>query len=246
MSACPHCSETLPLITDAYCPFCHEPLNASEEQQAANEDSATNRNVELRPNHNPYDPNHTAATQTATKQQLWNPSAAANWSLVLSPAFGAYLHALNWNTLNDSKRAKANMAWVWITVAFLLFNGLTIFFPISPMVDFVMRIASLGILIAWYFGYAKPQIKYVKETFGKDYGRKPWGLPLLLGFSAIALYFLTCIGLAAVFLVQNPADIAVALEFDVKNSMVQELKSDPQFQGVSIRSVSLQHDNGNS
>jgi hypothetical protein len=114
------------------------------------------------------------------------------------------------------------------------------------MVDFVMQIAGLGILIVWYFGHAKPQIKYVKETFGKDYGRKPWGLPLLLGFSAIVLYFLTCICLAAVFLVQNPADIAVALEFDVKNSMVQEFQSNPQFQGVSIRSVSLQHDEGDS
>ena len=30
---------------------------------------------------------------------LWNPVAAAVWSIVLTPAFGAYLHAKNWETL---------------------------------------------------------------------------------------------------------------------------------------------------
>jgi hypothetical protein len=27
---------------------------------------------------------------------LWNPGAAASWSLLLSPAFGAFLHMKNW------------------------------------------------------------------------------------------------------------------------------------------------------
>lgn len=45
--------------------------------------------------------------------RLWNPTTAAYLSLFLPVAFGAYLHAANWRTLGDARRARANMLWVW-------------------------------------------------------------------------------------------------------------------------------------
>ena len=54
MLACPHCSETLPFVTDAYCPFCRESLNEPEKVIASNPDSAADSKIELKPNENPY------------------------------------------------------------------------------------------------------------------------------------------------------------------------------------------------
>ena len=35
---------------------------------------------------------------------IWNPNAAANWSLIFTPAFGAYIQMLNWQRLGQEPR----------------------------------------------------------------------------------------------------------------------------------------------
>lgn len=44
-----------------------------------------------------------------------------------------------------------------------------------------MPLMSLLMLVSWYYSSAKPQYVYVKKTYGKDYPRRSWGLPLLIG-----------------------------------------------------------------
>ena len=49
-------------------------------------------------NPNPYAPPTARVDDVATGDAapaLWNPNAAANWSLLFSPAFGAWLHMKN-------------------------------------------------------------------------------------------------------------------------------------------------------
>jgi len=36
---------------------------------------------------------------------IWNPNAAANWSILFTPAFGSYLQMLNWRTLSEPAKA---------------------------------------------------------------------------------------------------------------------------------------------
>ena len=43
--------------------------------------------------------------RAAAAAPIWNPSAAASWSLPFSPIFGAYLHMLNWRALGDEQKA---------------------------------------------------------------------------------------------------------------------------------------------
>lgn len=43
-----------------------------------------------------------APTREAAAIALWNPNAAANWSLLFTPLFGAYLHMLNWRSLGEA------------------------------------------------------------------------------------------------------------------------------------------------
>jgi hypothetical protein len=79
-------------------------------------------------------------TDEPVRPRLWNPNAAASWSLLLTPAFGAWLHAANWRALGKPERSAANMVWVWLTVVFLAINVATVFLPDSKAVEAIMRI----------------------------------------------------------------------------------------------------------
>ena len=101
---------------------------------------------------------------------LWNPNAAANWSLLFSPVFGAWIHAKNWTALGDDAKAKQSMYWVYSGIVALL---LAIFLP-----EKIGRAVGIGFLFGWYFSFAKQQVKHVKETLGGVYEKKGRAKPL--------------------------------------------------------------------
>lgn len=113
--------------------------------------------------------------------KLWNPNAAANWSLIFTPMFGAWLHAKNWEALGRPKDANQSMLWVYGGVLFLL--G-TMFAPIP---DAWSRILGFVWLASWYFGFAKAQVKHVEaiQLSGATYEKKGWLKPLAAGFVAL-------------------------------------------------------------
>jgi hypothetical protein len=126
--------------------------------------------------------------KVATKESsaIWNPNAASNWSLVFSPAFGSYLHALNWRTLGEPEKEKAAMGWFYFSVAMLLLYACMALFMTSPeKADAASRGLGLIYLFVWYFSAGRTQAKYVREKFGSTYPRRPWGMPLLIGALAI-------------------------------------------------------------
>jgi hypothetical protein len=116
---------------------------------------------------------------------LWNPGAAANWSLLFTPAFGAYLHMLNWRALGEVKKAATAKGWFYASVAFIVaVSSVAALLPDSPMLG---RYVGLGFLVAWYYGAAREQTTYVKERFGTQYPRKGWGKPLSIGVLLIVV-----------------------------------------------------------
>lgn len=130
---------------------------------------------------NPYAP-PTAVIQESVQPEeapmLWNPNAAANWSLLFTPAFGAYLLMKNWQALGESKRATSAKRWM---IASLILLGLfLIFLPAAAM-----RAVGFSVLICWYFLSVRPQVAYLKERFGTAYPRKGWAKPLLFGVLGI-------------------------------------------------------------
>lgn len=128
-------------------------------------------------------------TQTeAANVSLWNPNAAANWSLLFSPVFGAWLHAKNWIVLGDEKKAKQSMYWVYGGIAVLI---LSILLP-----DQIGKVIGVGYLLAWYFSSAKQQVKHVKQDLNNAYERKGWAKPLGIAI-AILLTFILVAGIAA-------------------------------------------------
>lgn len=110
--------------------------------------------------------------QPSRKKQveLWNPNAAANWSLLFSPAFGAYLHMKNWEALGENSKASTSKTWLISSI--------------------ILSVLGLGffVLVAWYFSIGKKQAIYVEQKFGEHYLRKSWGIPLLIGFSIFIVY----------------------------------------------------------
>jgi hypothetical protein len=46
-------------------------------------------------------------------------------------------------------------------------------------------VISLPYLIAWYLAVNRPQIRFVKETFGDDCERRPWTKILLLRLAGV-------------------------------------------------------------
>lgn len=120
---------------------------------------------------------------------LWNPNAAANWSLLFTPAFGAYLQMLNWRALGKSDAEAASRKWVYASIGFLvLVLFVTFVIPDSQNFDGVTRSVGFGFLFAWYFTSGRVQANYVKEHLGKDYPRKPWTKALAGGVAFILAY----------------------------------------------------------
>jgi hypothetical protein len=120
---------------------------------------------------------------------LWNPNAAANWSLLFTPVFGAYLQALNWRALGEHKRASGSLKWVYVGGGLLAFYLLlSIFAHDDRAARGIAHLVSFGFLLAWYFSSGKAQARYVKETYGTSYPRRPLGKPLLIAVACFVAF----------------------------------------------------------
>ena len=124
---------------------------------------------------------------------IWNPDAASNWSIIFSPAFGSYLHALNWRTLGEPEKEKSAMGWFYFSLAmigvYFLMVHIGVFMEKPEEVDGAARGLSILYLLVWYFSAGRVQAKYVKEKFGSSYPRRAWGKPLLIGVAAFIGFF---------------------------------------------------------
>jgi len=118
----------------------------------------------------------TSPPPTTRPPALWNPSAAAWWSLLFSPAFGAFLHARNADAMGRVEEAKANRVWFYVWFAYVAVTLIPIHLPHG--------IAG-GLLLVWYFSLGKNQVAYVKETWRDGYERRPWKTPLLTAFCCL-------------------------------------------------------------
>ncbi|MEK8047508.1 hypothetical protein [Ideonella margarita] len=125
------------------------------------------------------------STPPGTAPKLWNPNAAASWSLLFTPVFGAWLQMRNWQALGEPEKAATSKRWMVGTAAFLALAVLLSVLGRNELVaDVLGRISGLALLITWYYAHGKSQNAYVVSRFGKTYPRQKWGRPLLLGLLA--------------------------------------------------------------
>ena len=110
---------------------------------------------------------------------LWDPNTAANWSIIFSPAFGAYLHMKNWQELGKPKWALWSRLWI---IACVVAGPLLGTFSEKP------GGVALLILLVWYFSSARAQVRYVSGHVA-EYRRKGWGAPIGVAVAIYAISF---------------------------------------------------------
>lgn len=121
---------------------------------------------------------------------LWNPNAAASWSLLFTPIFGAYLHMRNWQALGQPEKAARSKNWVTGSIVFILLLAIVpLFLPDSKGVDALGRACGFALLISWYYTIGKSQQVFVLGKFGKTYPRRGWSKPLLAAVGAVIAFF---------------------------------------------------------
>ncbi len=170
--------------------------------------------------------------------RLWNPNAAALWSLLFSPAFGAFLHAGNWSVLGDQRRAKQSMVWFYTSIAIIV---AIVVLPMPEAIgDKAGRLIGMGLLLAWYFSMGKQQIELVKEMFPNgSYRKRSWLPPLAIGAASVAGLIGLVVGVELLGPGASPEMVATALAEDVKPSIEKEWKKIPDLAGASVNRVTL-------
>lgn len=115
--------------------------------------------------------------------KLWNPDAAACWSLMFTAVFGAFLIAKNWRVLGHPEEAKKAELWMWGWVAALLVQVVLV------ALSFMSASNSVGLaffgLIFWYFAAVKDQVTYVKRKLSGQYRKRSWLMPISIGFISV-------------------------------------------------------------
>jgi hypothetical protein len=173
---------------------------------------------------------------------LWNPRAAAAWSLLFSPIFGALIHAANWRMLGDAVRARRNVGWAIGSGVFILFALATAALPESKLLDQVFRFGGIGLLVGWLMSVGNEQNHYVKNSLPHGYDKRPWGRPLSLALGALVVLFGLAIALAIVFDTSRatPAELAAGM----KPLILAEWQKKPILKDATIQDVQLRHAGG--
>lgn len=120
-----------------------------------------------------------SATPSPAVVELWNPNAAANWSLLFTPIFGSFINKKNWIALGEEKRAKTSTVWFWISIAMLV---VVLILPAEAA-----RGVGFFYLIIWYFSAGRRQAKFVKEKLGENYQKRGWAGPIFAGIGLLLL-----------------------------------------------------------
>jgi hypothetical protein len=131
------------------------------------------------------------AEPKAERLAIWNPNATVNWSLIFTPAFGAYLQMLNWRALGESGKATWSRIWFYASLGMLALYVYMAAFADDPLAeDKMARGLGFSFLLVWYFSFGKTQSLYVKKKLGKRYAKKSWGRPLLVGVGGVMGFYL--------------------------------------------------------
>ncbi len=149
------------------------------------------------PEQNPYAPPRAQVAdidQLVTGEHapaLWNPNAAASWSLIFTPIFGAYLHMRNWQALGQPDKAASSKNWIIASlVCVLLLVIVPLLLPDSKGVDAIGRACAFALLITWYYVIGKSQQAYILAKFGKTYPRRGWSRPLLAAVGGMIAFLI--------------------------------------------------------
>jgi hypothetical protein len=121
-------------------------------------------------------------------EALWNPNAVANWSLLFTPIFGAWLTYLNWQGLGEAAYAKKSKYWLIASIALLFPLGVLINVTNNIMLGISAIGGYIALLLSWFYIENRKQNRCLNERFGKDYPKKHWLKPLVIAILASVIW----------------------------------------------------------
>ena len=136
---------------------------------------------------------------TDGKLALWNPNVAAWLSLLFSPVFSAWIHALNWKAMGHQGLKRQSFFWV----------GIVLFFDMITLISGLYGVdlgpaVYLGLCVFWYVNLGNLQAVYVKNHT-LTYEKKGWLIPIILGVLLTLAKILSLILVTLLFaIVGNP------------------------------------------
>jgi hypothetical protein len=131
---------------------------------------------------------------------LWNANAAFAWSLLFSPAFGAFVHMKNWQALGEPAKASAAKTWGIATLVTLgVITMASAVLPESKALDGLSRIVMFALLLSWYYASGREQAALIKARFGTGYPRRGWTKPLLLALAALVGFIAVMVAFGLAF-----------------------------------------------
>jgi len=139
--------------------------------------------------------------QNVQHQPIWNPSRVASFSFLFTPVFGSYLQSVNWRAMGQSERAASSKVWLFISLAVLAVMGaVTVLFAGksasgNDAVRGIVNLGGLAYFLLWHCVSGRHQVRFVKETFGKEYSKKSLVKPVLLAIVGVFAYAAVVFGL---------------------------------------------------
>jgi hypothetical protein len=184
------------------------------------------------------------------RPRLWNPNAAASWSILLSPCFGALLHAQNWSTLGNPSMARTNRVFFWVLLGIPLISALVVGGLALSGVEvpqFVANAIPLGLLFGWYFGCGKRQVEWTKTNLPGGYEKRPMWKAVLMGFAIVIAFYVIVFGViftaASVLEIKpktaTPDEIATTLEQTLRPSILETVKKLEKSDAVTMGLLDL-------
>lgn len=129
----------------------------------------------------------TPPARAASSQALWNPHTAAGWSVLLTPAFGAFIVMCNWAAIGDAHQARLARRWCLGALAVLALNTIVDAFKRRMNIETsCVDWSTLAFALAWYAGPVRAQGRLLRARFGAGYRRARWDAALKLALLAVA------------------------------------------------------------
>ena len=122
---------------------------------------------------------------------LWNPNAAAAWSLLFTPVFGAALHMLNARAMGDERLRKLNKGFLigFVLLVLIIEAGAILYAVLFKldMIFFIFPTPLFTTFLIWYIAAGRRQAALVAEQYGSNYPRRPWLKAILFGILGLSV-----------------------------------------------------------
>ena len=132
------------------------------------------------------------ANATETELELWNPAAITLWSVLLSPAFGAWLQMYNLRRMGQEAQAAVARRWcvasLWVLGCNALFHAINIRLGGT---SFLFDWVNLSLFIVWCTCNTPQHAQAVRARCGSTYRKRAWDNVLAIGALCALAYLCT-------------------------------------------------------